>query len=79
MLLLSPNPLRVVEVAFNIRAEAAARGIHPDRIRLDDHLSRGEHIEVGAMIYVLELPLDYARRRYAAVVRGSCQFFFVTS
>ena len=30
----------------NLRAEAAARGVHPDRIRFDETLLRDEHISV---------------------------------
>ncbi|CAN0113290.1 unnamed protein product, partial [Laminaria digitata] len=31
-------------VEFNLKAEAAARGVHPDRIVLDQLLPRAEHV-----------------------------------
>lgn len=35
------------QVEFNLKAEAAARGVHPDRIKLDNKLLRAEHLWVG--------------------------------
>lgn len=34
------------DAELNVMAEAAARGVHPDRIRLDDMLSLEEHVRV---------------------------------
>lgn len=44
-------------VELNIRAEAAAMGVHPDRIRLDERLSREEHVLVrfGSIIITRSL------------------------
>lgn len=52
LLAFSRDPANDPEV--NIKAEAAARGVHPDRIRLDEMLSREEHIWVRPEGY--ELP-----------------------
>ncbi len=40
----SKDPSNGVET--NLKAEAAARGVHPERVRLDEMLSREEHIWV---------------------------------
>lgn len=47
LLLLEPPSDRSGEVTFNVRAEAAARGVHPDRIQLDERLERAEHNRVS--------------------------------
>ena len=39
-------------VEFNLKAEAAARGVHPDRIILDKVLPRAEHVWVS-LVYLL--------------------------
>lgn len=55
LLLLTPANVRSDEVSFNIRAEAAARGIHPDRIRLDERLNRAQHVRVGHWLWASRL------------------------
>lgn len=45
-------------VESNLKAEAAARGVHPDRVKLDTILPRGEHVWVrrGSHVVILTDP-----------------------
>lgn len=42
-------------VEVNLKAEAAARGVHPDRVKLDTILQRGEHVWVRRCSHVVIL------------------------
>lgn len=44
-------------VEFNLKAEAAARGVHPERIMLDKKLPRAEHIWVSHVVGCAVIPI----------------------